>query len=123
LVPGWRRACRSVAHGATTCACRATNLGVGVLGSINTIGVDRYAGLPRHVWTVTQAQWRDRTALPRLSFKGSSMVARSPRPEATGTATSNYHAMHYSAATLATGAMRCGAAEEATRLGSSDVTM
>jgi hypothetical protein len=40
LVPGWRQACHTVAHGAATCAYRATNLGAGVLDSINSIGVN-----------------------------------------------------------------------------------
>jgi Ethanolamine utilization protein EutJ (predicted chaperonin) len=40
LVARWRQACRAVAHGAATCACRATHLGAGVLDSIYSVGVN-----------------------------------------------------------------------------------
>jgi hypothetical protein len=114
--------------GATTCACRVTHLGAGVLDSIYSRGVNHHQVLRHPRWcgklTFTrQARWRGRTALPHLRFKGSSTVARTPRPEASGAATSNCCARRHSAAKLATRAMRRGAAEAATELGSGDVTM
>jgi hypothetical protein len=42
LVAGWRQACRAVAHGATTCACRATHLGAIVLDSIYSRSVNHH---------------------------------------------------------------------------------
>jgi hypothetical protein len=42
-VCGWHQACHAVAHGAATCACRATPVGAGVLGNMG----EGYRPLPR----------------------------------------------------------------------------
>jgi hypothetical protein len=47
--------------------------------------------LPRH------GAWRGNTTLPRLSFKATSMVARTPRPKSSGVAASNCRAIAHGA--------------------------